>query len=170
MTPSSTVATCDSTPDLVLDSKLALIKRLYDVVFRISNEQSSHLDRNAVAAIHSEVDRIEVLVKGGERLPARDEDRVGFQDLQAPTSPRYDALSSQLAPTQEAQMPVDDAPIHPPRLSLQQAPTMTISRAIEIANAAEELASQLAASVEEFEKRREESDVTRPSPYDIFCY
>lgn len=158
---------CDSAHGRALDSRLALIKRLYDVVFCVSNDRSSHLDENTLAAIHSEVGRIEVLVKAGEEQPAIDEGRGALQDSKMPASSGFDTPPNPPALAREANMPVNDTL---PGLSLQQAPTMTMSRAIEIANAAEELASQLAVSVQEFQNRREESDVTQPSPSNLlYC-
>jgi hypothetical protein len=151
---------CEPRQEFSMDKRDALIKRLKDLVFCISKDASSSLDDNIIAAIHSEADRIEVIIKDGEKhQDLDDEDREDLKDSQPPLDPTDNALWSTLAPTQQASRRIDDTSACPPGPSLQQSPNMTTSRPIEISNAAEELASQLAASIKELQIRREESEV-----------
>jgi hypothetical protein len=156
--PESAAAILEPRQDITLH-KDVLIKRLNDVLFRLSKESMIGLDDNTILTINSEVDHIELLLREAEaKLVELDgEDGQELEDSQIHTNAGNNDLRNGPTPIQESEMPIEPSsqtasPM--PRL----APSIT-ARALEIANAAEELASQLATSVEEFQKRKEESEV-----------
>jgi hypothetical protein len=154
--PESAAAILEPRQDITLH-KDVLIKRLNDVLFRLSKESMIGLDDNTILAINSEVDHIELLLREAKLVELDGEDGQELEDSQIHTNAGNNDLRNGPTPTQESEMPIEPSsqtasPM--PRL----APSIT-ARALEIANAAEELASQLATSVEEFQKRKEESEV-----------
>lgn len=143
--------------DLPLNNKDALIKRLNDVVLSLSKDPGTGLNDSTLTAIYSEVDHIEHLLNNEEKRPESNEGQDP-EDLQTATNAEENLLQSSPALIKESRMSTETTP-HSPNPPPWPAPSMTISRALEIANAAEELASQLTSSIEELQKRREESEV-----------
>jgi hypothetical protein len=158
--PSTTTVSCEPRQEFSMDKRDALVKRLQDLVFHISKDTSRSLDDNIIPSIHSEVDRIEVLIKDGEKHQDLDaEDRELLKESQPHLDPTDNALWSTHAPIEQDSMRISNTSACPPNPALQKSQDMTPSRATEISNVAEELASQLAASLKELQTRREESEV-----------
>jgi hypothetical protein len=140
--------------DLAQDNKDVLIERLNDLVLRISKDSS--LDDSIVSAIHTGVDRIEMLMKGREN---------GQKSPQANSEPKLSNSNTgdtlwgpSLTPTRNVRMRFPDSPTSP-RLSVVRQPEITTERAVKLAKEAEELASRLSKTVAELQVRKEESDV-----------
>lgn len=125
--------------------------RLNDLILELS--KAKDLEDGAVTAIHSEVDKIERLIRRQDgHTPQHSPGRL------AP--PREeDTLWGPPTPTQSIKMRL---PHMSP--SLAQSPFFNeppiTSKADEVAKAAEELASKMAVTVTELQLRREESDVS----------
>lgn len=137
--------------DLTQDSKDVLVERLNDLVLRLSKDSS--LEDNAVTAIHSEVDKIELLLHGGER-------RRGSRGTENTTlSVEDDTFWGPRSPTQSLRLRRPVIIRGSPRQAAHNESPMTPAKAVELANAAEELASQLTKTVAELQTRKEESDV-----------
>jgi hypothetical protein len=144
--------------DFALDNNDAIIKRLNDIVLSIAGDTRSSLDSDTIAAISSELDNIELLL-------GREEKRTEFgdraeSDLESQTSTNVgdDGLHTQLTPIQEPQISIEPSLrvfSPPPR----PAASITASWAMDISKAADELTSKLITSVQELQKRREESEV-----------
>lgn len=145
--------------DLTQDSKDVLIDRLSDLVLRLSKVRS--LQDGAVSAIHKEVDKIEVLVNGLEKTnspsPTLSKEKSGL-------SSNEDDFWGPRTPTQSMKMrlPIlsqSSSPRSVPKPVSEGSP----SRVAEVARAAEELAANLASTVEKLLVRKEESDVSSHS-------
>lgn len=154
--PESAAAILEPRQDITLH-KDVLIKRLNDVLFRLSKESMIVLDYNTILAINSEVDHIELLLGEAKLVELDGEDGQELEDSQIHTNAGNNDLRNGPTPTQESEMPIEPSS-QTTSLMPRLAPSIT-ARALEIANAAEQLASQLATSVEEFQKRKEESEV-----------
>jgi hypothetical protein len=114
------------------------------------------LEDSAVTAVHSQVDKIELLLKGEEKHPKPSHSRSGSAVSKGQDD---DPFWGPATPTQNIKMRLPDmsagnqhSPIH---RNLQISP----AEAIALARAAEELASKLSVTVEELQRRKEESDV-----------
>jgi hypothetical protein len=147
--------------DIMQDNKDVLLERLSDLVSRIS--RNNFLENSTVTAIHSEVDRIEMVMRGKEK-PLEDHNVEGTQ----PKGSEEDTFWRPMTPTRHVKMRMSDttsnssySPLHPP---IQ----MRCYQAVEIAKAAEDLSSTLAAAVSELQTRKEESDVGRQKH--TLCY
>jgi hypothetical protein len=148
-----------------LDKKKALVERLSKVILDLSEDSITSLNDNTVEAINFEVDRIESLLGKDERDTTHNEDGKGFKDPETFVNIGDDASSSPSTPTKELQQP--SMPVFPvANPTTCSEPDITGPQAIKIANEAEQLASQLAASIQELQRRREEFDV-RPSKHTI---
>ncbi|KAG4430464.1 hypothetical protein IFR05_014053 [Cadophora sp. M221] len=149
-----TSPTCDKfqeppDEDFTEDSKDVLIDRLSDLVLRLSKVSS--LKDGAVSAIHKEVDKIEILVKGVEKT----------NSPRTQMSRKISGLSNDEdfwgppTPTQNIKMRL-------PVLSQNSSPRIVFepppSKAVEVAKAAEELSSKLSSTVAQLQVRKEESD------------
>lgn len=141
--------------DFALDNNDAIIKRLNDIVLSIAGDTRSSLDSDTIAAISSELDNIELLL-------GREEKRTEFgdraeSDLESQTSTNVgdDGLHTPLTPIQISIEPSLQVFSPPPR----PAASITASWAMDISKAADELTSKLITSVQELQKRREESEV-----------
>jgi len=155
--PPTSTAFMESSPtpshDLTQDNKDVLIERLNDLVLRLSKDNS--VEDSTVSAIHTEVDRIEALLKESDgqhkKSPSAGSDirTSGEDNFRAP-----------LTPTRSLRMRFPDPP--PTRRSVVHEAPMSSEYAIEIAKSAEELALKLSVTVAELQLRREEADV---SPY-----
>jgi hypothetical protein len=154
--PESAAAILEPRQDITL-SKDVLIKRLNDVLFRLSKESMIGLDDNTILAINSEVDHIELLLREAKLVELDGEDGQELEDSQIHSNAGNNDLRNGPTPTQESEMPIEPSS-QTASLMPRLAPSIT-ARALEIANAAEQLASQLATSVEEFQKRKDESEV-----------
>jgi len=148
----------DSSPsqqDLTEDSKDVLIERLNDLVQRLSTAQE--LDDGAVTAVHSQVDKIEMILKGEEKQkkPSHSRSSSGVPR----DSP--DPFWAPATPTKSIRMRLPDTSTRsqrpPLRRNLQEVSSV---KASELAQAAEDLASRMAVTLEEFQRRKEESDVS----------
>ena len=142
--------------DIELDNNDALIKRLNNIVLSISKHTRTSLDGSTIAAINSELDNIELLL-GEEEEHTKFDDKVKpDQDSQSSTNVGDDDL--RLSLIQESRMPVEPSPRvrSPPPW---QSPSMAAPRSMDISKEADELASKLMISVQELQKRREESEV-----------
>jgi hypothetical protein len=133
-------------PDLTQDNKDIVIERLNDLVLRLSKPTSSSLDDRTVTALHSQVDRIEVLIRGAENGKIPDHRDADDTRSPAPLSVGgEDAFWGPLSPARQVGMWLPQ-----PRSPVPDRAIMT---------AADELASRLAATINELRVRREESDV-----------
>jgi hypothetical protein len=155
-------ALSDSSPsqqDLTQDSKDVLIERLNDLVLHLSTSQE--LEDGAVTAIHSQVDRIEMILRGEEKH------KKPSPSLSGTGMSRDDPFWGPVTPTQSIKMRLPDtftgnqrSPLY---LNLQE---VSSAKAIELAQAAEDLASRMAVTLEELHRRKEESDV---SSWEVSC-
>lgn len=144
--------------DESLDKKNALIERLNNVVRGLSKDSITSLSDSTIQTINSEVDVIESLLGNDETDAAHDEDENDFNDPETFINMGNDASRSLSTPSKEPCQP--SAPVSPvasPKTLSE--PDIIVPQALKIANAAEQLASQLTASIQELQKRREESDV-----------
>ncbi|KAH7407588.1 hypothetical protein BKA64DRAFT_424124 [Cadophora sp. MPI-SDFR-AT-0126] len=152
--PTSAYFPDSASEDLTQDSKDVLIDRLSDLVLRLTKVRS--LQDGAVSAIHREVDKIEVLVNGVEKTNSPSHllsrEKSGH-------SSNEDDFWGPPTPTQSMKMRV---PVvsqdSSPKSVFKPVSEMSPSRAVEVAKAAEELASNLASTVEKLLVRKEESD------------
>lgn len=135
--------------DLTQDSKDVLIERLNDLITQLS--QANSLEDGAVSAIHSQVDKIERVLRGG--------------DAQTPRSPGLletpredDTFWGPATPTRNLKMRLPHISPKSGHSPVYNEPKMDTSRAAEVAKAAEDLSSKLATTVAELQKRKEESD------------
>jgi hypothetical protein len=145
----------DSSPgqDLTQDSKDVLIERLNDLVLRLST--TNELEDGAVTAVHSQVDKIESIVRGEERQQRPSHSRSGSGISRTKED---DPFWGPATPTQNVKMRLPDMSF-PPRRPARHASVASPAKAIELAQAAEDLASKLAVTIEELQNRKEESDV-----------
>jgi hypothetical protein len=138
--------------DLTQDSKEVLVDRLNDLILQLSNTNT--LEDSAVSTIHSQVDKIEQLIRSQNgHIPNQ--------------SPRYlesmredDTFWGPATPTQNLKMRLPMSPRSDHSFFLQE-PHMSTSKAEEVAKAAEDLACKMTITVTEMQKRKEESDVSR---------
>lgn len=131
------------------DSKGILIDRIKDLVLRLSNV--GPLKDRAISTIHSQVDRIEILVDGVERKRP------------SPTVPevsREDEVWGQQTPTHTIQVRTSGVSPKAYEEQLPEAPEKASVRAVEVAQAAEILASRLSTVAVEFRERKDEFDVS----------
>ncbi|KAK0116956.1 hypothetical protein ONS96_012800 [Cadophora gregata f. sp. sojae] len=152
--PTSALLPESLTEDLTQDSKDVLIDRLSDLVLRLSNVTS--LQDGAVSAIHREVDKIESLVNGVEK--ANSPDHLLSREKSGHSLSEDDFWGSP-TPSQRLKMriPVISQNLSPKSVSKPEL-EMSSSRAVEVAKAAEELATNLASTLEKLLVRKEESD------------
>lgn len=152
--------------DLVEDSKDVLIERLSDLISHLMQSQS--IKDDTVAAMHSEVDKIESLVQKAERnqSPFLD-DPFGvlsiskdLSPLHSPSRPPFSPSRPPLSPSQSLRMRM------PPRSRAPKpakSPEMALAKATQIAKEAEKLATTLSETVKELLLRKEEADVSSKS-------
>jgi hypothetical protein len=140
--------------DITQDNKDVLIERLNDLVSRLSKNTS--LEDSTVDAIHAGVDRIEVLLRGGEKPRL---DSGSFDSKQTRENGDDDVWGPPLTPTRKMRMRLPDHPSNTSPSSPHQ-PQITPARVDEIAKAAEDLAMKLAATMSEFQARMQESDAS----------
>lgn len=156
----TTQAFSESSPDqdITQDNKDVLIERLNDMVSRLS--RSTTLENSAVTAIHSEVDRIETIMRGREK-PKKHLilENHGLEMSQSKSNGDEHFWRQPLTPTRNFNMSLSGSVPNSPHLP-HHPPQMSPSRAIEIAKAAEELSTRLATTVSELQTRKEESDVS----------
>jgi len=109
-----------------------------------------------VTAIHSEVDKIELLIHSGEKQQLT---LLGdSHNLKSPMSD--DQFWGSATPTtQNVKLRIPAKPGSSRHLGHRES-QMTVSTTAELAKAAEKLASQLSATVAELKARKEESDVS----------
>ncbi|PMD44982.1 hypothetical protein L207DRAFT_577929 [Hyaloscypha variabilis F] len=142
-----------SQQDLTQDSKDVLIERLNDLVQHLSTAQE--LEDGAVTAVHSQVDKIEMILRGEEKHKKPDHSRSSS----AVSRDGHDPFWAPATPTKSMRMRLPDMSTgsqRPPlRRNLQE---LSSAKASELAQAAEDLASRLSATLEEFQRRKEESD------------
>lgn len=155
-TPTSSTILLGSSPsqDLAEDNKDVLIERLDDLLLRLSD---SSLEDGTISAIHTEVDRIETLLRdrGTHQSP-----RVG-NESRASKGSVEDVFWRPLSPTRNISMSMrmPESRTSPRHLN-QYAAQMSTQRAMELAVSAEKLASKLSETVAELQVRKEESDVS----------
>jgi len=147
----------DSSPsqDLTQDSKDVLIERLNDLVLRLSKAET--VEDGAVTAIHSEVDKIELLLKGGEKH--QKSERHSRNQSSGSKALDDDSFWGPATPTQNIKMRFPDMSAGNSRQSSYHESRMSPAKAVELAQAAEDLASKLSVTVAELQARKEESDV-----------
>lgn len=157
--PSHTVDPCQFTDS---DRRAALVKRLNSVVLCLSRDSISAIDDSTIENIESEVCRIELLLNGKSRNTTQhDYDGGDERDSQSSVDSEYSILQDKCIPLDDSEVAMRSSS----QLScskLLSEPGLTTTRASEIASAAEELASHLTASVQELQKRKEESEVLSP--------
>lgn len=147
---SKTFREVSSNEDLTQDSKDILVDRLNDLILQLSNTNS--LEDGAVSTIHSQVDKIEQLIR-------RQNGHTPHQ------SPRYleasreeDTFWGPATPTQNLKMRLPISQISS-YSAVAKEPQMSTAKAGQVAKAAEDLASKMAITFAEMQKRKEESDV-----------
>jgi hypothetical protein len=145
--------------DLTQDNKDVLIERLNDLVLRLSKD--SFVEDRIISAIHTGVDRIELLMKDGGKESQKKSPQVGSESKHSRGNSEDIFWGSPLTPTRNVRMRFPESPTSP-RHSIHPRPQISADRAIEIANSADELSSKLLATVAELQVRREESDVSLP--------
>jgi hypothetical protein len=153
-TPPAT-GSLESSPgqDLMQDNKDVLIERLSDLLARVARDDS--LEDSIVTSIHSQVDRI-------EQLMHQTSEKVGKENADQGLSLNdEDVFWGQLTPTKNVRMRLPDRPSTSSRCSIPQTLKIAPPRGAELAIAAEELSSQLAATVADLRTRKEESDVSQ---------
>jgi len=163
--PSSPIASQEKRPeqdeDINEDSKEVLMERLNDLVSRLSESHS--IEDDTVTAIHSEVDKIELILRKGERhLSPFLEDPYGI--MNAPRDPEHFEASS-LSPSRPSLSPSQSLRMRfppKPQSSAQdhRGKEMTAEVATKIAKEADELAITLSETVDELLLRKEEADVS----------
>jgi len=138
--------------ELTQDSKDVLIERLNDLVLRLST--TNELEDGAVTAVHSQVDKIELILRGEERHQRPSHSRNGSGISRAEDDPFWGPAT----PTQNIKMRLPDMSVSSPRRPRRESQASS-SKEVELAQAAEDLASKLAVTIEELQSRKEESDV-----------
>ncbi len=145
----------DSSPsqqDITQDSKDVLIERLNDLALRLS--MAKDLEDGAVTAIHSQVDKIEKILRGEEKHKKHGHSRSGSE------LSKEDIFWGPATPTQSLKMRLPDVSPRSQRPPLSRNfQEVSSAKAIELAQAAEDLASRMTVTLEEFQRRKEESDV-----------
>lgn len=137
--------------DLTEDSKDVLIERLNDLVSRLSKTHA--LDDGAVSAIHSQMDKIELIVrKEGRHHSPQSEEGYGSLNLVK----EEDSFWAPPSPSQSLRIRLPQRPKN--SVLSPREPRMSTAKAVKIANEAEELASRLTSAVAELLIRKEESD------------
>jgi hypothetical protein len=137
---------------LTEDSKDVLIERLNDLVLRLSNSHS--IDDAAITDIHSQVDKMELIVQREERQQSPGSDEIN-RSLNIPKE--EDSFWGPPSPSSNLRMRLPPKSI-PPAPS-QSGALMSPAKAAKLAKEAQELDSLLATTVAELQTRREESDV-----------
>ena len=142
--------------DLTQDNKDVLIERLNDLLARVTKDDL--LGDSIITSIHTEVDRIEQIMRVGSRhqTPEKADNVIASVER---SSNDEDVFWGPPTPSKSIRMRLPDSSPTSSRRSLHQASKPDSARTAELAAAAEELASQLAATVTEFQTRRDESDV-----------
>jgi hypothetical protein len=153
---STSLLESSSSQDLTQDNKDVLIERLNDLVLRLSKDRS--VEDSIISAIHSGVDRIELLMKGREKENQKKSPQVSNESKHARGNSEDIFWGSPLTPTRNVRMRFPDSPTSPHH-SVHRRPRMSADRAIEIVKSAEDLSSKLLATIMELQVRREESDV-----------
>ena len=147
--------------DLTQDSKDVLVERLNDLVLRLSNANS--LGDHAITSIHSEVDKIELLIHGSERHQRGKNLSGETMAKDEKGQMESDGFWGPLSPSQNIRMRLPNSPPIPRNAHnnfFSRDPGITPAQVIKIAKAAEDLASKLSTAVTELELRKEESDVS----------
>lgn len=149
--PSKASPEIPTNEDLTQDSKDVLIERLNDLILQLS--ETNFLEDGAVTNIHSQVDKIERLIRRqdwhtpqhspGQLAPPREDDT-----LWGPPTPTH-SIKMRLPRSSS----VSESPFF-------TEPKINTSKADAVAKAAEDLASKMATTVAELQKRKEESDVS----------
>jgi hypothetical protein len=154
--PPTKGAFSDSSPsqqDITQDSKDVLIERLNDLALRLSTAKD--LEDGAVTAIHSQVDKIEKILRGEEKHKKPGHSRSGSE------LSKEDIFWGPATPKQSLKMRLPDVSPRSQRPPLSRSfQEVSSAKAIELAQAAEDLASRMTVTLEEFQKRKEESDVS----------
>lgn len=144
---SKTLQDFSANEDLTQDSKDILIDRLNDLILQLT--KTNTLQDGAVSTIHSQVDKIEHLLRG----------HTSHQNPVYSEPPREDdRFWGPATPTKNLKMRLPMSPKLDPS-PLFQSPQKTTVQAELVAKAAEDLAIKMAATVAELQKRKEESDV-----------
>lgn len=152
----------ESSPDedLTQDSKDVLIDRLNDLVLRVSEEKS--LEEGAVTAIHKEVDLIEVLMRGKSPKASRSGSRNSISQYLGVGGKEDEAFWGPPTPTRNSQRRLPDSWTRSHHKTASQSSDIPISKALELASAADTLAEQLSNALLEIQARKEESTVCPP--------
>lgn len=108
-----------------------------------------------VSSVHSQVDKIEMILRGEEKQKKPGHSRNGSGIS------RDDPFWGPATPTKSMKMRLPEASSRsqrpPLRRNLQE---MSAEKARELAQAAEDLASRMSVTLEELQRRKEESDVS----------
>ena len=152
---SASIPLSESSPsqDLTEDSKDVLLERLNDLVLRLST--SHDIEDGTVTDIHSQVDRIERLLKGEDKHQKSSHSRTGSDILRTKEDEFFWRPAT---PTHSMKMRLPDMSRGSPRPILRRNLQISPAKAIELAHSAEDLASRLVFTVEELQRRKEESD------------
>ena len=144
------------------DSRDVLVERLNDLVLRLS--KTNCLNDSTITSIHSEVDKIELVVHEAEKGQKLKSVYNEFQEESPSYSKENDPFWAPPTPAQNIKLSL---PNSPKRVKTRSVPSqakvkeITAARVDNIAQAAEELVSNLSAAINELQFRREESDVSR---------
>ncbi|TVY57398.1 hypothetical protein LCER1_G000821 [Lachnellula cervina] len=142
--------------DVTQDNKDVLLERLNDLMQRLT-KNGPPIEDKAVTNMHHLVDGIETLMREKPQLPNLDDFDTGSESGDSKEQDRLWAPSIPRSPIQNIRIRLPDSWRDPPP-SAPPKQEMTTSKATEIAEAAEELAAQLAKTAIELQIRREESD------------
>jgi hypothetical protein len=148
--------------ELAQDSKDVLVDRLTDLVSRLSN--TNFLKDNAITAIHSEVDKIELLIRRAEKIQRDSGLSRRMPTGDAILSREDDSLWGPMTPSHNIKMQLPNSPQRLKRIpshttELGNMPHSSQAEAVvKVAKAAEELAVTLARAVADLQLRRAESD------------
>lgn len=150
--PTSLVSPHD---DITEDNKSILIERLNDLVQRLSQDNS--IDNDTVTKIHRDVDYIERVVNTAANHSRPPSVGLGIDDMiDGGRNANQEAV---WAPKKAIQLQMPKR-----RQREKREEGMSSDAASRIAQEAEDLAVQLSNSVAELQKRKEESDVSSPTP------
>lgn len=139
--------------DITQDSKDVLIERLNDLALRLSTAKD--LEDSAVTAIHSQVDKIEKILRGEENHKKPGHSRSDSEPS------KEDIFWGPATPTQSLKRRLPDMSRMNQRPPLSRNfQELSSAKVNELAQAAEDLASRMSVTLEEFQRRKEESDVS----------
>lgn len=146
-----------SVQNLTQDNRDVLIERLSDILASVTKDDS--FEDGVITSIHTEVDRIEQIMRVGSRHQSPEK----ADNIVASVERSYndeDVFWGPATPTKNMRMRLPDRLPISSRRFIPQTSKMNSTQASELAVVAEKLASRLATTAAEFQTRREESNVS----------